>query len=75
MFERKYWSGKPLNKKLNNKKAGYKQICCEFICGFFCCFYKKALVRCRSPPLFNLKLKNKLNGGKKNGRTPKKKKI
>ena len=35
----------------------------------------KTFIRCRSPPLFNLILKNKLNGGKKDGRSPKKKKI
>ncbi len=43
--------------------------------GFYSLFVCFRLENCRSPPLFNLILKNKLNGGKKDGRSPKKKKI
>lgn len=56
----------------NERGAGYTLFTIGESCSFFVAFILK---RCRSPPLFNLNLKNKLNGGKKNGRSPKKKKI
>jgi len=44
--------------------------------GFFCCINSICLCRCRSPPTINFEFKNlKLIGGKKDGRTPKKKKA
>lgn len=54
------------------KGAKYTLFAIGVFCSFFVCF---VLRHCRSPPLFDLKLKNKLNGGKKDGRTPKKKKV
>ena len=44
--------------------------------GFFLYLLNGKLCKCRSPPFINLFLKKfKLIGGKKDGRTPKKKKI
>ena len=44
--------------------------------GFFCCVNSTGLYRCRSPPTINFEFENlKLIGGKKDGRTPKKKKT
>lgn len=34
----------------------------------FFLLFKNVVCGCRSPPLFNLEQKNKLNGGKKNGK-------
>ena len=52
---------------LNNDKA---------IIGFFLYFFIRKLSKCRSPPFYQFVLKKfKLIGGKKDGRTPKKKKI
>ncbi len=64
--------------KLNriNKKAGCNPLFLRDTFGFFCCVNTTGLYRCRSPPLINFELKNlKLIGGKKDGRTPKEKKI
>ena len=58
------------------KRAEYCSVFIGAILGFFYVVDKK-IFRCRSPPLINLKFKKnfKLIGGKKDGRTPKKKKI
>lgn len=45
----------------NERGAGYTLFAIGESCSFFVAFRLK---RCRSPPLFNLNLKNKLNGGK-----------
>ena len=76
--------------KLNDNKLDIKDLMClcaflfadyglyfsRAIIGFFLYFLTGKLCKCRSPPFINLVFKKfKLIGGKKDGRTPKKKKI
>lgn len=55
--------------------ADYSLCYTKAIIGFFLYFLIGKLCKCRSPPFINLLEKFKLIGGKKDGRTPKKKKI
>lgn len=52
---------KNLKNNISNKLSEYDLISMRGIFAFF----NASLNRCRSPPLFNLSKKNKLNGGKK----------
>ncbi len=72
IVEDEYYEVKFIEIENKEKGAKYTLFAVGVFCSFFVCF---GLRRCRSPPLFNLIFKNKLNGGKKDGRSPKKKKI
>ena len=77
-MEKEKCYGKKKKKKLNigiHKRVKLNSSYRDKFDSFFEFVDIKTFIRCRSPPLFNLILKNKLNGGKKDGRSPKKKKI
>ena len=64
--------------KLNQSyiRAGRSPLFVRDTFGFFCFVNSTGIYRCRSPPTINFGFKNlKLIGGKKDGRTPKKKKT
>jgi len=76
MIVRKYYPKGIINLKDYEIRAGCNPLFVRDTFVFFCCVNSTGLYRCRSPPLSILSLKNlKLIGGKKDGRTPKKKKT
>ena len=73
IVEDEYYELKSVKVIENKEGAKYTLFAIGGFCSFFVCF---GLRHCRSPPFINLFLKKfKLIGGKKDGRTPKKKKI
>lgn len=78
MNELKYYKGVlneiRIKKEIVNSISVHNSLNKGLMCAFFVASVGQ--VKCRSPPLINFKLKNlKLIGGKKDGRTPKEKKI
>ena len=76
MIVRKYYIKEIVELNVIYMKAGCNPVFVRDTFGFFCCVNTTGLYRCRSPPTINFEFKNlKLIGGKKDGRTPKKKKT
>jgi len=76
MIVRKYYIKEIVEFNVIYMKAGCDPVFVRDTFGFFYCVNTTGLYRCRSPPPINFELKNlKLIGGKKDGRTPKKKKM